>query len=220
MDRGTIRDLSRKNLGETTAAFWSDTELNGYINIAGHDIAEKVKCIRTNGYLTVIAETPEYTISTSFPGLLSVLEVYYKQDGQTWQKLDETNRTELDWSHQGWLSAESGTPTKYYEDIEEDVIRFYTSPNAINAGTDYARVFYTIDYTDVTSDTTTPAGIPLELQLAMADFVGAYGYQQRGWGDKANDSWQKYYSRLKDYVIERRREKEDKELVSKNYRRA
>ena len=67
MTRQRIRDLIRKRLGETTTAFWSDTELNNWINDAGHDIADKTKCVRQNGNITTVEDQSEYTVSTAFP---------------------------------------------------------------------------------------------------------------------------------------------------------
>lgn len=218
MNRGQIRALSRKILGETTSAFWTDDELNLYINLGGQDLADKTKCIRTNAYLNITENQSEYSLSSNFTDLISVLEVYFFQDGSNWQKLDSTSRTRLDIEHPGWLSAEAGTPTEYYEDIEEDVIRFYTKPNAANSGNNYARIFYCKKFSEMNSDAESPSGISNDLQLAIVDFVSAYGFQQRGWGDKANDSWNKYYARIKDYMVERRREKEDYQIVMKNYR--
>jgi hypothetical protein len=48
--------------------------------------------------------------------------------------------------------------------------------------------------------------------------VAALGFEQRGYGDKANDAWQKYFSKIKDYEIERHREKEDDDIIMRNYR--
>lgn len=218
MNRGQIRSLVRKGLGETTSAFWTDAELNTYINLAGHDVADKTKCIRTNDYLTPIANQADYVLLTEFPNLIAIFEVYYRQDGNTWQKLEATSRTRLDQEYPGWMSADAGTPFQYYENIEEDVFTLYVKPNALNAGTDYCRVFYAVDFTDISEDSVSPTGIANDLQLAMVDFVMAYGYQQRGWGDKSNDSWSKYFTRLKDYITERKREREDQDIIMKNYR--
>ena len=66
MTRQNLRDLIRKRLGETTAAFWTDVELNQYINNAGHDIAYNTKCIKTDGYMDTDG-SGLYTLSDSFP---------------------------------------------------------------------------------------------------------------------------------------------------------
>lgn len=215
MNRGEIRALARKNLGETTASFWTDAELNTYINLAGHDLADKAKCIRTNGYFTTVADTAEYTLNSALTNPVCLFQVYHLTDGTTWLELDQTTKEELNHENTGWLSVDASVPQKFWYDIEENLIYLYPKPNAANAGTNYARVWYAKDYSDITSDNTTPSGIPFELQLAMVDFVTAYGYQQRGWGDKSNDSWQKYFKRIKDWLSMR----EDPDLIMKGYRR-
>lgn len=222
MNRGEIRDMARKSLGETTAAFWSDAELNLYINTAGHDIADKTKCLKTNSYLVAVAEQADYAmvgvgVIVGLNNALSITEVYFKQNGTTWVKLKPTSRTLLDNENQGWMSAPSGVPDQYIEDMETGTITLYPKPNSTNAGT-YIRVFYSQDFTDITSDSA-ETGYPVDLELAMVDFVTAYGFQQRGWGDKSNDSWSKYFNRLKEYMIERGREKEDYVIQMRPYRR-
>ena len=217
MTRLDIRNLVRKRLGETTALFWSDSELNSWINDGCTDIAFRTKCIRTSSYLSPIAETAEYSLSLNVPYLLSINEVYYYSNATTWVKLEPTSRTELDLLHPGWKSATSGAPTDYYYSREENIFGLYVKPNSTNAGTNYCQVYFTKEHIDMTTDTETPQ-LPENVQPAICDFVVAYGYEQRGWGDKANDAWQKYYSKLHDYQVERHRETEDDDLIMKNYR--
>jgi hypothetical protein len=207
MTRTQIRALIRKELGETTAAFWSDTELNDWINNAGDDTAYKTKSIRTSGYVTTTASTGEYTLSTLFPTLLSVMEVYYYQNAQTWQKLGVMTRDTLSRLYSGWKSADAGCPMYYYWDPEENVLGFYVKPDATNAGSNRAQVYYAQKYTAMSNDTDTP-NLPEYLHMAMVYYVVQLGYQSRGWGDKANDAGQKYLSRLQDYMVERERAKD------------
>lgn len=218
MDRLEIRNLIRKGLGETTSAFWTDTELNGYINNSGHDVAERSKCIKTSGYMTAIEDQYEYTATSYFPLIISMTELYFYQDGEAWHKLTSINRTDKDILFPGWMSAESGTPTHYTYDQEEDKLTFYVPPDDENVEASGVKIFYSQDFTDLTLDSATPAGIPFSLQLAMVDYAIATGYQHRGWNEKANDAWSKYFSRIGTYVAERHREKEDETVIMKNYR--
>ena len=72
MTRQEIRDMSRKKLGETTSAFWTDAELDTYINLGCKDVAWRAKCLRTSGSIvvssceagTVSQKFAEFTIST------------------------------------------------------------------------------------------------------------------------------------------------------------
>jgi len=44
----------------------------------------------------------------------------------------------------------------------------------------------------------------------------ASGLEDRGWGDRANDMWNKYKMKLKEYQTERRVEREDDDIVMKS----
>ena len=218
MTRAEIRNLARKRLGETTAAFWTDAELNSWIDDAGDDLAFKTKSIKANGLMTTTEDQAEYILSTAYPNLLSVLEVYYYQNGTTWKKIKKTSRDELSITNPGWKSAESGTPIKFYWDKEEDLIGFWVKPDSSNDGA-YARVYYSRTYTDLASDTAVPT-LPEFLHKAQADYVVARGYESRGYGDKSNNAWAQYYRRISEYLVERRLEKQELEddNVMKNYR--
>jgi hypothetical protein len=219
MTRSEIRSLIRKRLGETTASFWLDVELNSMINDGCTDVAFRAKCLRGSGYFTTVSGTAEYPITTVVPTatVISINEVYYLQNGTTWQKLEATSRTELDITYPTWKSTDSGTPQRYWFDREEGNLGLYQKPDATNAGISYGQIYYTKAHVDIAGDTESPQ-LPEYIQPAIVDFVVANGYEQRGWGDKANDAWQKYYSKIHDYQVERHREKEDEDIVMKNYR--
>ena len=78
-----IRDIARKKLGETTAAFWTDTEVNSYINLGCKDIAFRTKCLRDNTTIGVVsceattagsaADSNEYTISDYISNFFAVI---------------------------------------------------------------------------------------------------------------------------------------------------
>jgi hypothetical protein len=216
LTRQQIRDLSRKRLGETTASFWTDAELNTWIDDAGEDLAFKTKSIRANGYLTVIEDQAEYTVNSNFPNLLSILEVYHYQNSK-WRRLTATTRNELELQNQVWRSVDSGTPDRYYWDREEDLFGLYIPPDSDSAGTNYIRVYYTRTYTTLATDASVPT-LPDFLHRAMSDYIVATGFETRGYGDKANDAWGKYLRRIQEYLVERRREKEDEELIMRSYR--
>lgn len=219
MTRSKIRDMARKRLGEVSGVFWSDTELNSWIDQAGSDVAFKTKSIKTDGYMTPVESTADYALSAVFPNLLAVLELYYKISGTTWKKLDPiANREDMDFRFPGWMNVEAGTPNYYYWNKEEDKLMFFPKPDSTNAGTNYSRVFYARTYTAITDDAISPA-LPEPLHLAIVDWVASLGYETRGYGDKANDAMAKYDARIQKYLVETRREKEDDEIVMKSYRR-
>lgn len=284
MTRQEIRTLARKTLGETTAAFWTDDQLNNWIDDAGYDIAYLTRCIRANKDITLTGGTGEYTISTAIAtNIVSLIDIWYKVSGATWAKLDLMAREELDTRYPNWRSASSGTPTIAYFDTEEDIVGFYVPPAVItytnttiafvdsnpdtlidtssqfltegflagqtitlsgstsNDGTYTiesaaagtltlaesltaevagdqvvitvnlsAKIFYSKYFTDLTAEGSVP-GIPTFLHKTMAIFVVARGFESRGWGDKANDQWQKYSGNIEAYRRERMIDKDHRE---------
>jgi len=211
MTRAEIRALVRKGLGETTASFWDDTELNTWIDDGGYDLSFRTKSIRSNGYITTTSTVGEYTISTALAAdVLTVLDVYYYVGGATWTKMALMSREELDTRYPSWRSDTAGTPSIAYFDMEEDMIGFYVAPGEDQYGTSYARVYYATKFTDLALDTSVPT-LPTYLHRAIVYYVIAYGYEQRGYGDKSNDAWTKYAAMITTYMGERTANKDQRE---------
>jgi hypothetical protein len=220
MTRLRLRTLARKRLGEATASFWPDSELNDWFNDAGRDVAEKTKCLKSTENLTTVEDQAEYVPSTAFPGYLSIDEIYLYRDGESWERLVKKDRKRLTAENPAWKSVEASTPQYYYWDEELDILGFYPKPNEDNAGTDYVEAYLSKDFTAMTQDTETPVILSNNLRLAMVDYVVATGYESRGWGDKANDAWSKYFKRIHDYLVGRdtKENDDDEGIVMKNYR--
>ena len=243
MTREEIRTIVRKRLGETTSAFWTDAELNTYINLGCKDIAWRIKCLRTSGTLALAsceanedaAVSAEFVLSTSFSGIYAVNEVYLRRLGEDYVRLTPTTREELDIINDAWQSlvgrtyTDTGTgditynygsttdePQYYYWSREEDVIGFYPPPDDNNDGAT-VKVYYSKEHTDLSSDSASPQ-LPFGVHLAVIDFTVASGLEDRGWGDRANDMWNKYTLKLKDYKTEKKNEREDDLVQMKNYR--
>jgi len=229
MTREEIRDLTRKRLGETTSSFWTDTEIDDYINLAAKDLAQRTKSLRSNVIISSVSVTAttagsagssnEYTISDSISNFFAITEMSFRQNGTRTVKLIPTTRECLDLTVTGWRSligytnsttagvttfnfaAQPSVPTHYYWNREEDIFGLYPPPNADNEGA-YINAYYTFSHTDMTTDAESPT-LPEPLHLGCVDFAAATGYDTRGWGEKANDAWQKYFARINDYMTER-----------------
>ena len=244
MIRSSLRDKIRKKLGETTSAFWNDTEINDYINDGARDLSFRAKCIRANTFVTtqdatensVSEKNHEISFASIDPNIYAILEVYFHQAGNSvtprWVKLNPTNRTELDITSPGWkddightnltagtfnTASRPGVPTHYYWDREEDLFGWWLPSNTTQTSSDNLRIYYMLRHIDLSGDGDEPQ-IPEPLQLAIIDYGIAQGLEDRGWQEKANDRWDKFFTRIKDYQMERNREQEDEDLIMKNYK--
>ena len=235
MLRDAIRTLVRKRLGDTNATYWSNDELNTMINNACNDISFRAKCVKANGTLSSVdctanatsAGSNEYTL-TGFGAVYAILEASFMQNGTRWTPLDSTTRDELKESNSGWMqlvgytstdtagtttynyASQPGTPSSYYWSREENIFGLYPPPDTDNTG-DYIKIKYATKHTELTGNTAPT--IPERLHLAIVDFCVATGSEDRGYGEKSNDYWNKYRAKLQDYKVERQREREDEELV-------
>lgn len=244
MTRLELRTIIRKRLGETTSAFWTDAELNTYINLGCKDISWKTKCLRTNGTVAVsscVAGTAaiasnEFTLSTSLStAFYAVNEVYFQRESKDYVRLTPSSREELDVLNKSWQSAvgrtytstatgvvtynyesEPSEPTHYYWDREEDNFGVYPPANDDHDGA-LLKIYYSFTHTDLSADTASPS-LPTGLHLAVVDWAVASGLEDRGWGDRANDHWNKYTMKLKEYRTEKKNEREDEVVQMKPYR--
>lgn len=218
MNLGYIRGLVRKRLGETTAAFWQDSELNGYINDGIQDIAYKTKCIVTSSTFNAFTDQASYGLQSNLPTAWSITEMYfYNITTLKWYKLRSTSRTELDETQPGWMSAPSQLPYQFWWDRELDTIYVYPAPSSTYVSSQCVKAFYSTQAPAVANDTDIPS-IPQPMHLAIIDYAVAFAFETRGFGDKANDAWNKYKTRMMDYDTERGREREDDNIVMKGYK--
>lgn len=220
MTRSEIRTRARKKLGEVTGVFWTDPEINGWMEDAQKDIVWRAKLKRTQGTFTTITDTARYTVSSVLPSCLRILGkvwIYDSADAK-WHRLDYVSDEALNARYPDWPNASAAQPILYTEDMDENRFEFYPKPYLTCVGTNYCRVNYCSIPTPIASDSSSPdldlAGV---LHLAVIDWVVATGFETRGYGDLANDHWSKYFDKIKSYLIEKTN-KEDEELVMKNYR--
>ena len=207
-------------IGEPAARIFQNTDLNSWINDAGHDLNYKTKCLRTDTKMTTTSAA-EYTISTDIADdVLSINEAYIYQN-ELWRKLIPTTFTELDILNDAWRSQEAAPPQYYWYDIQLDKFGLYPKPDTDNQGTDYVHVYYAQKFTELTADTATPA-LPTYLHLAMSDYVSAVAWEANATDKtgrlKAANLWVQYQNRILSYLSESKREKEDETVVMKGYR--
>ena len=75
----TIITDARTYLNETSAGFWSDTELLTWLNDGILDIVSRTRCLEISEDITLVAGQLEYTIRTDYLGIESI---YYHPSGE------------------------------------------------------------------------------------------------------------------------------------------
>jgi hypothetical protein len=219
MTRTVLRTTIRKKLGESTAVFWADTDINQWIEDAQLDITWKAKLNRTRGTFTTVASTARYDLSAILPNFLRIVDGgvwIYDSTNTKWIKLDYATKEYMDATYEDWPNTAASQPFIYMEDADESILELYPTPDTAYVGTNYCRVYYSSKPTTISADIGSP-DLPIVLHPAVIDYVVATGFETRGYGDIANDHWSKYYDKIKSYLIEKNN-KEDEEIVMKNVR--
>jgi hypothetical protein len=202
MTRTVLRTTIRKKLGETTAIFWADSDLNQWIEDAQLDIGWKCRCNRTRGTFTTASATSRYSLSGKFPSFLCITDGgvwIYNSSTTKWTKLTYKTQDQLVAIYPDYPNTAATTPTHYMEDSDEDVIELYPTPIAACVGADYCRVWYVAKPTAIINDASEP-DLPTILHPAVIDYVVATGLETRGYQDIAETHWTKYNDKLKTYT--------------------
>lgn len=204
-------------MGETTASFWTDSELNQWIDDQIIDLNFKTRSLRKNALATPTVDTSEYSLIALFPDMLMPIQVYYNSNqGTQFIKLRQIKRETLDLDHPGWLSETSSTPNWYGWDKEEDWFLLWPPPDSNNVGTNYIRSYYVYSPSPITSDSAEPE-LNERLHELIIEGVKAVGFESRGLGDRANNSRTLYVNGITDYLSLKKFD-EDEEIVMRNYR--
>ena len=129
----------RAQLYETTAAYWTDTELYGYMWYGEQEIAQLVPCTETKFITATVTDTSVYTSPSDI--------LYYDRvtyDGVKLKRIDRTDLDAIDRPGYG-SSLSTGQPTSYYEyaglvylwpipqAIEPLVFNYYALPAQVTA---------------------------------------------------------------------------------------
>lgn len=151
MDREDIRNEIRRLIRDTDSVNprWSDTVLNSRIDLAHERIASVTKCIETRIDDNIAADTAEYTLSSNWIDIISVM---IKNSNNEWMPLEKTTEKELDLLKEGWRNDDDVTPCKWY--IRQNYLGLYPTPNT--AKTDGLRVDLHLRPTSMSADSMIP----------------------------------------------------------------
>lgn len=104
----TIRTDIRSHVSETSAAFWSDAELNRWINEALRDIARRTLNLQAQVDIPMSANKGEYNAPTD---MIQIHRVAYRQSATNETPLEYVDPGRLD---DAWMSNHQQTGTPRY----------------------------------------------------------------------------------------------------------
>jgi len=122
----------RVELAEPTAAYWTDEQLTGYINLAARDFSVDTGILEAPPVKTdVIAGTAGYVLPPDCPGPQAVCNVFYDTDVE----LVPTSAVAIA-KRDGQPHADTGTPTAWYAITHggKNYIMLYPIPSRSLAG--------------------------------------------------------------------------------------
>jgi len=120
MNAQTMINQVRRQLVETTAAFWSDSELLTLINEAERDFHNKVRVLESRAVMSTIAGRADYPLPSNW---LSARAIFFNNPNSStptidaWYRLRPTNLEKQAQEQPGFLSDETNTrgkPRRYW----------------------------------------------------------------------------------------------------------
>ena len=219
MDRGTIRTEIRDILGELTADFWSDAELNRYINEAQYRFNGEARWpwLISEGTGTLTASNPNFALPAGVPFPRSINITLTKSgDSKMYQPvrvsptkgwdLRARHSTTTTASYPRWFyvtAATSAAGTVTY------VIRFIPTPNS-NMTVDYQ---YLRRVSDLTTDAAVP-DMPVEYHKALVHYAaGTAWLKELNGAQKAREQFELYRAVVEQAKREFFAEPDDEPLV-------
>lgn len=200
MQAQIIINRVRRQLVETNAAFWSNSELLDIINEAEADFHNKIRVLESTAFLSTIAGRADYPLPSNW---LSARGIFYNNPDSTgrdaWYRVIPTNLEKQGQEQPGFLSDETDQrdkPRRYW--IWDRTL--YLDPIPDTDGDSNLYMFYKskpVPLTLVTSE--------LNTDDSLADAIEAYVLEKAWNKEKEPDLAQKQEDRYAQYVREGRR---------------
>jgi len=128
MNRSEIRDEVRRMIRDTdpdtTRRRWTDTDLNGRIDISHEKIVQLTGILETSITNNITSGTSGYAL----PDIYLKDLIGYWNDGSSWRPLQKTTKTELNFYDNTWQSATGSELTHYYIS-HNNLFSVYPTPN-------------------------------------------------------------------------------------------
>jgi hypothetical protein len=88
MTRGQIKTTARKKLGEATAVFFTEDDLNQWFTDGCIDVVWKSRCKRNRTLCDTQSNTLRYNLTTLIPNALRIISVrIYSNSNLQWRRL-------------------------------------------------------------------------------------------------------------------------------------
>lgn len=172
--KATIHAKARALLNELIAGFWTDAQINEWIDDAALDISSKTYCYETMDLITLATSTQLYDLATN---CLKILGLVYSNKG-----LDRITP----WMEGKQTAIVSGEPEYFYEFANK--VGLVPVPTSTENGHTITR-FNACSTNDITN-------IPLKFQIPAVLFVTAMGLLKERQYGKAGQLLQLYTSIL------------------------
>lgn len=202
MQAQTIINRVRRQLVETNAAFWSDSELLDIINEAEADFHNKVRVLESSAFMSTVAGRADYPLPSNW---LSARAIFFNNpntDAPTvdaWYRLSPTNLEKQAQEHSGFLSDDTedrNKPRRYWIWNRS----LYLDPVPDVDGSSNVYMFFKSKPVPLTLATN-----ELNTDDSLADAIEAYVLEKAWSKEKEPDLAQKQEERYAQYVREGRR---------------
>lgn len=184
----TARAQVRSILGEATASFWTDAEINAWLVEAAQDLSARTLCIQKTADLTLATGTVEYATEDY---TIKILGAYYVSPDIEGEAQGYIGLKRIDLSQIADLPHMTAGPPKYFYRYSEDgtgKIGIMPLPTA----TENAQVVKVI----YAAQTNTITEIPQLLQSATIWYAAAMAYKKEHRFAESDKFYQMYLQKL------------------------
>ena len=114
-NRAQLRTAARDELQDSSAKWWTDTEVNGYLEHWQKDV--QGICDFVWGSTTVLTDSATHTITNIAPNVERLDKIYWNS-----VRLSPRTHQDLEILYQEWKTATSGSPTAAYQVDDEGFV--------------------------------------------------------------------------------------------------
>lgn len=196
----TIIDRVRYDLNETTAAFWSDTELQQWTNEAIWEINSKTRCLEKAVFTQALAEDDyDYSITGDWLSIETILHDSGVTTGdsdtnEAQRRLYTLKRIDIrNYGH----TRETGRPKQYA--VWNDMLYVWPIPDSDQSGT--TLIIFSIDLPTSITSASSAIETPAYFDHSILNYVKAKAYYKDKRDAKGNYYMALFNNALREYVV-------------------